>query len=172
MEKQALKIEKATKEDIKDILEMYKKRVIYNIEHDMKQWTLEEVTLEEFSKTYTIDDYYVGKCDGKVVCGMFIVDVDKLYWPSEKKGNALYLHKIVVDPDYSKRGYSDLLIEYFKEKGRREGYPKVRLDVKEHKDKLRSIYEKHGFQIVEKKQIFSEYKTVLYHFEFENSKKD
>lgn len=166
MENQTLIIEKPTKKDIKDILAMYKKRVIYNIEHGIKQWSLDEVTLEEFAKTYTLNDYYMGKCNGKIVCGMFIVDIDELYWPNAKKGEALYLHKIVVDPDYSGKGYGGLLIEYFKEKGRSEGYSEVRLDVKEYKEKLRSMYEEHGFQLVEIKQIFTEYKTALYHYEF------
>ena len=60
---------------------------------------------------------------------MFIVDEDALYWPDMEKGTSLYLHKICVDPAYSGNGYADAMIQYFIEKGRREGYPDVRLDM-------------------------------------------
>ena len=159
-------ITQATKEDIPAILEMYKHRVLYNNEHGIPQWTLDEVTWEEFEKTYTIEDYFVGKVNGEVACGMFIVDVDDLYWPEIEKGKYLYLHKICVDPAYAKLGYSDLMIEYFKNKGKSEGHKEVRLDVREKKAKLRQMYERHGFQLVRTGQFVPTFTTALYQYKF------
>ena len=47
----------------------------------------------------------------------------------QEKGTSLYLHKICVDPAYSGNGYADAMIQYFIEKGHREGYPDVRLEM-------------------------------------------
>ena len=159
-------IEQAKKQDLPAILEMYKRRVKYNNEHGIPQWNYEEVTWEAFSKTYTVEDYYVGKLGTTVVCGMFIVDVDDLYWPEVEQGKYLYLHKICVDPAYSKRGFSDQMITYFKEKGRAEGHDEVRLDVREKKDKLRAMYERNGFRLVRTGQFLPEFTTALYQYKF------
>ena len=164
MKQETFLITKATTEDIPAILEMYRRRVLYNNAHGIPQWRLADVTWEAFSQLYTIDDYYVGKCNGEVVCGLFIIDVDKLYWPDVDKGKYLYLHKICVDPAHAKKGYSDAMITYFKDKGRKEGYPEVRLDVREKKVKLREMYERNGFRLVTIGQFVPEFTTALYHY--------
>ena len=166
-----LVITKAKQEDLDDILEMYIRRVTFNNEHNIPQWRYEDVTWDELSKTYTIDDYYVGKVDGNICCGMFVVDVDALYWPEEPKGKYLYLHKICVDPAYSKRGYADQLISYFKQLGRDHNHKQVRLDVRAHKDKLRAMYERNGFRLVRMGKFLPECDTALYCYNFDWDKK-
>ncbi len=160
-----LVIQKATVNDIPQIEEMYKKRVLFNDAHGTHQWYLHEVTWEEFAKLYTIDQYFVGKVDGVVACGMFLVDVDELYWPQEKAGNALYLHKICVHPDYSKKGYSDALIQFFKQYTFEMGYPVAKLDVREHKIKLRAMYERNGFKYLRSGKFVEEFDTALYYYD-------
>lgn len=164
-------IKKATQKDIPAIEEMYQKRVAYNDSHGIHQWNPEQVTWECFKELYTIDDYYAGFLDETIVCGCFIVDIDTLYWPSQPKGAALYLHKIVVHPDYAGHGYADKLITFFKEKGQEEGYPEVRIDVREKKTKLREMYERNGFQLVNIGQFVPEFTTALYHYPYKVSSK-
>ncbi len=166
-----LVIRKAKEQDIIGIEEMYRKRVSYNDAHGIHQWDYDQVTWECFRQLYTINDYYVGFLDQTIVCGCFIVDVDHLYWPDEKAGAALYLHKIVVDPDYGGHGYADELIRFFKEKGKSEGYPEVRIDVREKKTKLRQMYERNGFQLVKIDQFVPEFTTALYHCTFQTPSK-
>ena len=75
-------------------------------------------------------------------------------------------HKIVVHPHHSGKGYADALITFFKEKGRKEGYPEVRIDVREKKTKLRAMYERNGFKLLKTGQFVSEFTTALYHYPF------
>ena len=161
-----LVIQKAKMQDLDAILAMYQRRVTYNNEHQIPQWRYEDVTWEALSKLYTIDDYYVGKVNDEVVCGMFVVDVDLLYWPEEPKGRYLYLHKICVDPKYSKKGYADALIRYFKQLGKINGHQQVRLDVRAHKNKLRAMYERNGFRLVRMGKFLPECDTALYCYDF------
>ena len=58
------------------------------------------------------------------------------------------------------------MIQYFIDKGRREGYPDVRLDVREHKDKLRRMYERNGFQLYKTGRFLSAFTTALYIYPF------
>ncbi|MCR0203842.1 GNAT family N-acetyltransferase [[Clostridium] innocuum] len=161
-----LQIRQAVEADKQAIEAMYKKRVRYNDAHGIHQWDLDEVNWEAFSRLYTISDYYVGVEEGRVVCGLFIVDEDALYWPNMKKGASLYLHKICVDPACAGKGYADAMIQYFIDKGRREGYPDVRLDVREHKDKLRRMYERNGFQLYKTGRFLPAFTTALYIYPF------
>lgn len=160
--KENLKIRKANVADIPAIENIYAKRVAYNDAYDIHQWSIEEVNWQAFSRLYTIDDYYVGIYEGSIVCGLFIVDVDEIYWPNVKKGESLYLHKICVDPDFSGCGFADELIHFFKEMGRVNGYSHVRLDVRAHKDKLRAMYERNGFVLHSIHTIVAGYETALY----------
>ena len=164
-----LHIRQAREADKPAIEAMYERRVRYNDAHGIHQWNPDEVSWEAFSKLYTIADYYVGTVNEKVVCGLFIVDEDALYWPDMEKGTSLYLHKICVDPAYSRNGYADAMIQYFIEKGRGEGYPDVRLDVREHKDKLRRMYERNGFQLYKTGRFHPEFTTALYIYPFEKA---
>lgn len=154
----------ATREDIVAIEKMYYNRVSYNDAHGIHQWEYEQVTWNAFSKLYQLEDYYVGKVDGQVVCGLFIVDVDALYWPNEKKGSSLYLHKICVDPQHRKKGYSDAMITFFKNMGKEQGFYEVRLDVREKKSKLREMYERNGFTLVKIDHFVPDFTTALYHY--------
>mgnify|MGYP000705438449 FL=1 len=160
-----LHIRQAREADKPAIEAMYGRRVRYNDAHGIHQWNPDEVSWEAFSKLYSIADYYVGTVNEKAVCGLFIVDEDALYWPDMEKGTSLYLHKICVDPAYSGNGYADAIIE----KGRREGYPDVRLDVREHKDKLRRMYERNGFQLYKIGRFHPDFTTALYIYPFEKA---
>lgn len=160
-----MNIRQANKNDIPALEQLYKKRVLYNNAQGIPQWTLQEVSWDTLSKTYQIEDFYVLE-DGDMKACCCIVDVDPVYWPRKKKGESLYLHKIAVDPDYAKKGYGDALVSYFKDKGKQEGYPDVRLDVRAQKDKLRAFYERNGFQLWKIKAIFPQYQTALYIYQF------
>lgn len=164
MEKVEVKIQQASQADMEGIALMYQKRVAYNDAHDIHQWNYDQVTWDAFFKTYEISDYYVGKVQEEIVCGMFVVDVDALYWPDEPAGVSLYLHKICVDPAWSGYGFSDQLISYFKYLGEKKGVPEVRLDVRKKKAKLRQMYERNGFELVRYGQFLPEFETALYHY--------
>lgn len=160
-----MNIRQANEKDIPEIEALYKKRVLYNDAHGMHQWDLEDVTWISLSKSYCMNDFYILE-DPEIKACCCIVDVDPVYWPHKAQGESLYLHKIITDPDARKRGYGDLLVSYFKQKGQAEGYPDVRLDVRAHKDKLRTFYERNGFQLVEEKAIFKDYVTALYAYKY------
>lgn len=155
-------IRMANEQDIVRLEQLYRKRVVYNDAHDIHQWDVQDITWERLSQTYTIHDFYVMEEKGCLAAAACFVDSDPFYWPMMKPGESYYLHKLCVDPDFAKRGYSGLLIEYFKQKGREQGYPDVRLDVRAHKTKLREMYEIHGFVHVMDLHLFDDYETALY----------
>lgn len=162
-----LLMRQATIEDIKKIEVLYLQRVMYNDANAIHQWNDFEVTWKELSKLYHIDDCYIGIVGDVIVSCMMVVDVDKLYWPSVPKGEALYLHKLCVHPMYRGLGFSEQMISYFKDIGRNNGYASVRLDVRAHKSKLRALYERCGFQYLRTIQVHATFQTALYEYSFQ-----
>lgn len=158
----ALCIRRARIADIAMIEALYRDRVRYDTQQKQQQWTMQEVCWTSFSTLYTIQDCYVGVYQNRIVCCMFIVDEDVLYWKQQKKGMALYLHKLVVHPAYAKQGFADSMISYYKQKGANDGLAMVCLDVKEHKMGIRRLYERHGFQLQAIKRFFPDYRSALY----------
>lgn len=152
--------------DISALENLYEKRVRFNDAHGIHQWDLEDVTWQTLSKTYQIENFYVMEENGRIVAAVCFVDYDPTYWPEMARGESYYLHKICVDPECAKLGYSNQLIEYFKQKGKQLGYPDVRLDVRAHKQKLRQMYESHGFVLVRVDSLFDGYDTALYRYAF------
>lgn len=159
-------IRKAIANDIPALEELYKSRVLYNDAHDIHQWCLHDVTWDTLSKQYTIEDFYILEEQGNLCAAMCLVDFDPVYWPEIPKGESLFLHKICVSPSHAKKGYADALIEHFKDEGARLHFSNIRLDVRAHKDKLRNMYERRGFFVVEERSIFKDYKTALYIYKF------
>lgn len=162
-----IKIKNATKNDIDLIETLYRNRILQLANKNIKQWEYEEVTWEALSKSYECHDFYIVEKEEKAVGAFAIVDYDPSYWCNDKKGEALYLHKVMVDESVEKQGVSDKILDYFKEKGKKEGYSKVKLDVREYKDKLRKFYERNGFVLKEIVDLKKGYLTCLYEYEIE-----
>lgn len=160
-------IRQATKNDIDALEQIYRNRVRYNDAHGTHQWSETDVTWNTLSKTYRMEDFYVIEEAGELCAAVCFVDYDPVYWPQMKPKESYYLHKICVDPKHRGKGYADALIEFFKAEGKRLQYSDVRLDVRAQKTKLRAMYERHGFVLVEQRKIFEEYETALYAYTFD-----
>lgn len=160
-------IRQAKLSDIPMLEQLYRKRVLFNDAHDIHQWDLCDVTWRALSETYRISDFYVLEEQGRIVASVCFVNDDPVYWPEMKPGESYYLHKICVDPDCAKKGYSSQLITYFKQQGKALGYHDVRLDVRAQKKKLRAMYESHGFTLVRIDSLFEGYDTALYRYVIE-----
>lgn len=159
-----MKIKQATMDDIQVIETLYLKKIKQLENRKIKQWDNHEVLWENLSKEYKIEQFYLVEIKGDIVASFIIVDFDPTYWLNDKAKQALYIHKLMVDDCVKKQGVSDAILTFFKEEGRRRGYPVVKLDVRAHKEKLRSFYERNGFQLVEIVDLQKGYLTALYEY--------
>lgn len=131
---------------------------------DIVQWELEEVTWDALSKDYDITNFHIVYRDNKPVATFSVVDYDPTYWLHDKPKEALYIHKVMVLDEASKSGISTMMLDYFKELGRKQGYDVVKLDVREYKKPLRAYYERNGFILVEIVDLGKGYLTALYEY--------
>lgn len=128
------------------------------------QWHADEVLWESLKLEYTIDNFYLIYRDGEAVGCFAVVDYDPGYWQDDIPHEALYIHKVMVLDKASGSGVSDFILDQFKQLGREAKVASVKLDVREHKQKLRSFYERNGFTLVSIVDLNKGYLTALYEY--------
>lgn len=162
--KQNVTIKQATKQDESIVEYLLTTKVEQLANKGLLQWDKAEVTWQTLSEDYEIENFYIVYKDEKPVGTFSVVDYDPTYWKQDKPKDALYIHKVMVLDEASKTGISNMILDYFKELGRKQGYAVVKLDVREYKKPLRAYYERNGFQLVEIVDLGKGYLTALYEF--------
>lgn len=159
-----MNVKQAQAKDISCIEKMYKLKVQELAQKGLKQWEEDEITWAAMSQDYDISDFYIVYQKDEAVGCFCVVDYDPTYWLNDKPKQALYIHKVMVLNKASASGVSDYILDVFKELGKARGMECVKLDVRAHKEKLRSYYERNGFELVEIVDLKHGYLTALYRF--------
>ncbi|MBQ6787600.1 MAG: GNAT family N-acetyltransferase [Lachnospiraceae bacterium] len=133
-----------------------------NINKIPNLWSHENVSWNNLSKSYDIDDFYIAYITEQPVGCMAITDEDKMYWKKDKVGEALYLHKLAVKQNFRGIGVSSELINYAKQITISSGVKLLKLDCNAERLKLRKIYQSNGFKLVDIIYMDNNYKMALY----------
>ena len=86
---------------------------------------------------------------GELACVFSVFHSDKVIWEEREKGDSIYLHRIVVHPNFKGqnmfRKILDWSIKYATEKGREH----IRMDTWADNPNIIAYYKKHGFKFVD-----------------------
>lgn len=130
------------------------------------KWNESNVKWTNLSKSYNINNFYIAYQDGIPAACMALTDYDPTYWPDIPKGESLYLHKVAVKRSFAGKGVSKELIDYAKNIVISNHINAIRLNCNQHRNKLRAVYEKEGFHLVEEMKFFETFfeknDTALY----------
>lgn len=160
-----LRVRQAGEADTKTIEALLLKKVEELAEKDLVQWEVSEVLWENLKQDYQPENFYLVYRDEQAIGCFCVVDYDPTYWAADKPKAALYIHKVMVLNVGKGQGVSDYILDYFKQLGREQGVPCVKLDVREHKAKLRAYYERNGFRLDSIVDLKKGYLTALYKFD-------
>jgi GNAT superfamily N-acetyltransferase len=138
-------IRQATEADISILESVLLDTVNWLNEMGQPLWSVNDVKWETLSKKHRIGDFYIAYTDGIPSGCMAMIDYDPFFWPNEKKGESLFIHKLAVTKASRKSGVSDALVNFSKEQGRVHGIDIIRLDTHAWRPKTRAFYERHGF---------------------------
>ena len=75
--------------------------------------------------------------------------VDKIIWREYEKGDALYLHRIVVNPYFKGQKLFGAVIDWAIENGQQKGIKYIRMDTWAANPTIISYYKSFGFSVVE-----------------------
>jgi ribosomal protein S18 acetylase RimI-like enzyme len=87
---------------------------------------------------------------------------DPEFWPDIDKNTSGYIHKLSVSREYAGKNVPERLIHYAEKICREKNIQYLRLDCLGERSKLCEYYERHGFQLVEKKIYASWGETAFY----------
>ena len=115
-------------------------------------WTQELLDPARLEAQYPDAQGYLGwlgyGLEDRPVAAMLLVPSDPGFWPIDPPGEALYLHKLAVHPDWQGLQLSAQMIEEAVRLTRAAGRPWLRLDTAAERPKLRTLYEALGFRLV------------------------
>lgn len=139
-------IELADLNDINIILDLYKERIKWFKDNNIRQWSkyLINHPKSEFEELINNKNYYILKSNDKIIAGFVISDNNKEW--NDNNHSAYYISKVVT-----KVGYKNVGIYIFKECkkiAKRDGKKYLRLNCIKSNEKLNNIYEMHNFKLI------------------------
>lgn len=117
-----------------------------------KLWPASDFQLRDIQERISRLEVVVLHFDGQLAASMYIEPSDETFWPEALPGEALYLHKIVVDRRRAGQGFSQRLLDWAAEQARTRGCRFLRLDCAP-REKLVQVYTRAGFQRVGEDQV-------------------
>ena len=113
-----LTVKKANAAEVNELLSVYIEKVKWLRASNKPLWDEAQFTREELNRMYNNPVFYVGIVNNTGVGGFILIENDIRYQP-EKNDAAYYFHKFVVADAYCGKGYSDEMIEWVKNYGKR-----------------------------------------------------
>jgi GNAT superfamily N-acetyltransferase len=91
-------------------------------------WPPSSFQLEAIAGQIAAGEVVVLRTGGKIAASNTLQSRDPMFWPEDPPGEALYLHKLVVDRAYAGRGYGRMLLDWACAHARDAGCRYLRLD--------------------------------------------
>ena len=115
----------------------------------MPLWDAESLSVSRLEDQIEDAGFWMFFSGGKLAGILKFQLEDRLYWPDSQRGEAAYVHKLVVRRAFSGEALSSKILKWAVEKCGELGRPYLRLDCEASRDQLRRIYENFGFNRVD-----------------------
>ncbi len=116
-------------------------------------WPLESIQPDALLKKNRLDEFYLGFVSEKLASCMILQDHDLAFWPNDRAGEALYLHKLAVCRAFAGLGLSQLMLDWAKARAVKLGKRFLKLDTVSSMPKLNMLYKEYGFRYCGEKQV-------------------
>lgn len=145
-----MKITKASIEELKAILSMYQLAKKDLDENNIHQWDQQDPSQQTIKEDIKKGNLYVAK-KGETILGSIVLDEEMEPEHQQVKWlvpiqSALYLHRLVVHPNYQGEGTGKALMKFADEYAKKHGYTSIRLDAYEENEIARNLYRQFGYK--------------------------
>lgn len=97
--------------------------------------------------------FFIADVDGEAAGAVRFQLEDQLFWPDLTCDDSAFIHRLVVRRRYRGRGVSTALMQWAASRARELGKRYLRLDCDANRPKLRTLYERFGFQFHSFRQV-------------------
>lgn len=127
-------------------LDILMERALWLERINQPMWNTSNLNPISFEKMYPNNRPYLLYNGDEIVGGFILVKQDGFLWSeSENLENAFYIHKLVIKPMYSGRGYAKESLNLIKNLAKSGGVDYLRLDCYGDRANLIALYEDSGF---------------------------
>jgi hypothetical protein len=138
-------IKKADIAEVNKLLAIYINKVKWLRKTNKPLWDESQFTIEALNSKYENPVFYVGYYDKEIIGGFILVENDRLYWPDKINDSSLYFHKFVIHNKHCGKHYSDEMIDWVKEYGKKMNKKYIRLDYDGNRKPITELYTRNGF---------------------------
>ncbi len=141
------KIANAIPGDLEFIYLLFEQAIAFQKEHKYIGWT-------SYDKAFIKADVENGLLfkllkEGDIVCIFSVCFSDALIWRAREKANAVYLHRLVVNPAYRGGNTFNSILAWAILFASKQGLKYIRMDTWSENAKLIAYYKTYGFRFVE-----------------------
>ena len=142
-----IKIINTTKEDIEIILWLFKQAMELQGKNDYKVW--EEIDTIGLEKDIENNQQYKVMLDNNILCIFSVQFNDRFIWREKDKDDAIYLHRIVVNPKFKGQKQFEKVLNWARQFAKQKNLKYVRMDTWADNSKIISYYKTFGFNFIE-----------------------
>lgn len=141
------KIANTTEEDLDFVFWLFDEAIKYQRKNNYPVWKgYDKNTLQ--NEVNELKQYKIV-IDDEIAMIFSVIYSDKLLWREKDNDNAIYLHRIVVNPKYKGRKLFGVLLEWAIEHSHQKGARFIRMDTWGDNPNIRAYYQGYGFKFIE-----------------------
>ena len=142
-----IKITNTTKDDLDTVLWLFEEAMDLQGKNGYKVWEgIDKIALEKDIEEGL--QYKIVK-DYDMLCIFSIQHSDPFIWRDRDKGDEIYLHRIVVNPNFKGQKQFQKVLNWAKQFARKNNLKFVRMDTWADNKKLINYYKSFGFEFIE-----------------------
>lgn len=145
--KEEIKIENTTKDDFVTILWFFEEALKLQGQNGYKVWN----DIDKFGLEKDIANFLQYKIikGNDILCIFSVQYSDPFIWRERDKNNAIYLHRIVVNPNFKGQNQFEKVLNWAKQCAKQNKLQFIRMDTWADNSKLINYYKSFGFNFIE-----------------------
>ena len=140
-------VENATPEDLPFICQLFDRAIAFQKSHNYIGWNNYDIN---YIRT-DIDNKLLFKIlqEQNIICIFSICFTDELIWREKEKGDAIYLHRIVLNREFAGSKAFEKVFNWAVAFAREKGLKFIRMDTWADNSKIIDYYRSYGFKFIE-----------------------
>lgn len=164
-----ISVRQATLKDLSTVSEILSEAALWLEQKNMVLWQQEHICSSASRQDIEHGLFYIAMCEGVAAGVVKFQTEDVVFWPDINQADSAFLHRLAVRRRFAGGSVSTMLLQWAVEQSRELGKHFLRLDCVADRPRLRSIYEKFGFQHHSDRQVGA-YFVARYEYEICDSR--
>ena len=142
-----IEIVHTTREDLDTVFLLFKQVTLAQAKDGYKVWR--SVDKEALERDVEKRCQYKILRGGRILCLFSVLSSDPFIWRSRENGDAIYLHRIVANPDFKGQKQFEKVLAWAIQYAHQNGIKFIRMDTWADNEKLIGYYKSFGFEFIE-----------------------